>query len=96
MAAATDLALVDAKLEQLIGAPAVGELRVLIREGEDRALFRINTYAFTPFDYFGQTVKIAARVQSIAGAVKVCMTAAVHDDLGVRARLARFVYRLAG
>jgi class 3 adenylate cyclase len=34
-------------------------------------------------DYFGQTVNIAARVQDIADGDEICMTADVHDAVGV-------------
>jgi class 3 adenylate cyclase len=46
MSAAVDLALLDTKLDQLTGAPAVARLRALIRDADDRDLFRINPYAF--------------------------------------------------
>jgi class 3 adenylate cyclase len=72
MAAATDLALVDAKLDQLTGAPAVGKLRALIRDGDDRDLFRINPYSFAEREAVSpdQAVELLLRAAAI-GLVRV-------------------------
>jgi hypothetical protein len=40
-------------------------------------------------DYFGQTVNIAARVQSFADAGEICLTEALYAASGVRQLLAR-------
>ena len=41
-------------------------------------------------DYFGQTVNIAARVQSLAGADEIFMSQDVYDAAGVKDELAAF------
>jgi class 3 adenylate cyclase len=40
-------------------------------------------------DYFGQTVNIAARMQETAAPEEICLSAAVHDDPGVKPLLDR-------
>ncbi len=67
MPSAVDLALLDAKLDQLTGAPAVARLRALIREGDDRDLFRINPYAFAEREGVspGQAVELFLRAAAL-------------------------------
>lgn len=67
MSAAVDLARLDAKLDQLTGAPATAKLRALIREADDRELFRINPYSFAEREGVspGQAVELFLRAAAL-------------------------------
>jgi class 3 adenylate cyclase len=66
------------------GDSAASQLRLRITVHAGRCL-AVNLNS--GIDYFGSTVNLAAKLQSIAGAGEIAFTAAVHEAAGVRAAL---------